>query len=127
VSLDINLSDETFPDELAGLSIWEEAYERDSRYWLGFSTTVVLGTKGDTPFGTSGCGHQGELGIAINYHADKFLAYLRESRDRFLRSRKAVQENQPETLEEIEQEAQAQLRQANICLCEIKKEIFPSP
>ena len=64
------------------------------------------------------------MGTAINYNADKFLAYLQGSRDRFLRSQKAIRENESETIEEIELEAMAQLRKANICKCEVKKEIF---
>lgn len=126
VSLEINLSDQSFPVELGGLSIWKEAYDRDSRYSLGFSTSVVLGPDGTTPFGTSGCGHQGELETAINYHSDKFLAYLQESRDRYLRCREALQRNDLEAVKQLEAQSQAQLRQANICNCEVKKEIFPS-
>lgn len=126
VALEINLSDQSFPAELGGLSIWKEAYERDSRYSLGFSTSVVLGPDGTTPFGTSGCGHQGELEIAINYHADKFLAYLQESRDRYLRSKAAAERDDLETVKQVESQSQAQLRRANICSCEVKKEIFPS-
>lgn len=126
VSLEINLSDQSFPAELSGLSIWKEAYERDSRYSLGFSTSVVLGPDGTTPFGTSGCGHQGELETAINYHADKFLVYLQDSRDRYIRSKEALQRNELETVKQVESHSQAQLRQANICKCEVKKEIFPS-
>ena len=126
VSLEINLSDQSFPAELGGLSIWKEAYERDSRYSVGFSTSVVLGPDGTTPFGTSGCGHQGELETAINYHSDKFLAYLQESRDRYLRHKEALQANDLKTAKLVESSAQAHLRQANICKCEVKKEIFPS-
>ena len=126
MSLEINLSDQNFPAELGGLSIWEEAYERDSRYSLGFSTTVVLGTNGVTPFGTSGCGHRGELETAINYNADKFLAYLQASRELFLENQRAVEEHDTEAAEKIELEARAQLREANICKCEVKKEIFPT-
>ncbi len=78
------------------------------------------------PFGTSGCGHQGELDIAINYHSDKFLAYLQESRARYLLYKEALRGNNLETIKQIESQSQAQLRQANICYCEVKKEIFPS-
>lgn len=122
----MNLTHQSFPPELGGLSIWEEAYERDPRYSVGFSTSVVLGPEGTTPFGTSGCGHQGELGIAINYDPDKFLTYLQESRERYLRSRRALKGNDLKTVREVQLESDAQLRKANICHCEVKKEIFPS-
>lgn len=111
---------------MAGLSIWKAAHERDPRYSVGLSTTVVLDPEGTTPFGTSGCGHQGELGTAINYDATRFLQYLKESRQRYLRSRNAQCENNQQMVRRVELESMAQLRKANICKCEVKKEVFPS-
>ena len=125
MSLQINLSDESFPTELGGLSPWQEAYERDSRYSVGLATSIVLDPSGTAPFGTSGCGHKGEINTAINYDPARFLQYLEASRQRYLRAKQALENSDPARLEEVHSEVLAQLHEANRCSCPVKKEVFP--
>ena len=126
IPVEINLSTQDFPLELSGLSLWQEAYERDSRYSLGFATSIVLGPGGTTPFGTSGCGHLGELGTSINYDPVRFLEYLQASRERYLRTKQALEKGDQVIVGEVHSEVMAQLREANRCNCPVKKEVFPS-
>jgi hypothetical protein len=126
VSVQIDLSDQAFPSELSGLSLWQAAYERDSRYSLGFATSVVLAPGGSTVFGTSGCGHRGELETSINYNPGRFLEYLQASRQRYLRAEQALEKGDQATLREVQAEVSTQLREANRCSCRVKKEVFSS-
>jgi hypothetical protein len=126
IPVEFNLSTQDFPSELGGLSLWQEAYERDSRYSLGFATSIVLGPEGTTPFGTSGCGHRGELGTSINYDPARFLEYLQASRERYLRTKQALEKRDQVTVAEVQSEVMDQLREASRCYCKVKKEIFPS-
>lgn len=125
VSLEINLSTQDFPPELGGLSLWQKGFVRDSRYSLGFATSVVLGPEGKVAFGTSGCGHLGEVKTAINYNPAPFLEYLQAARARWVRSARAAEENDGAALAEVQAEVRSQLREANRCKCPVKKEILP--
>lgn len=125
-SLQINLTDEGFPAELNGLSSWQEAYQRDQRYSLGLATSIVLDPGGSAPYGSSGCGHLGEINTSINYDPVRFLGYLKDSRQRYLRARRALDLKDQDTLEAVRSETTAQLHEVNRCSCPVRKEVFPS-
>ena len=126
VAVEFNLSDESFPAELGGLSPWQEGYERDLRYAVGFATTIVLDPEGVSSFGTSGCGHRGELDTSINYDPPRFLEYLQASRERYQREKQALENSDLVTVGKVQAEVKAQIHEANRCFCRVKKEMFPS-
>lgn len=126
ITLELNLSRQGFPAALRGLSPWQKAFERDRRFSVGLSTSIVLDPSGNEPYGTSGCGHLGEIDSSINYDPVRFLEYLRVSHQQYLSARKALEEGDRATLREIRSEIVAQLHEANRCSCPSRKEIFPS-
>lgn len=102
VALKLNVTEQGWPEELPGLALWEEAFGRDWRHRFGFATSVVLGPSGEPAFGTSGSGYRWEWETAINYHPEKYLAFLEGSRERF---REAVRIDADTTLGEAERAA----------------------
>ncbi len=82
----LNVTDDGFPKDAPGLKAWQDAYEKDPKYRVAYSTSVVLGSNGGGAFATSGCGHQPEWKVAISYQPDKYLSFLTEAHERFTRA-----------------------------------------
>ncbi|GEM_PF-2061491 len=102
VALRLNVTDEGWPEDLPGLALWESAFEKDWRHRFGFATSIVLGPSGASAFGTSGSGYRWEWDTAINYHGDRYLAFLEGSLDR---CRRAARLQSDETLSDAERAA----------------------
>jgi hypothetical protein len=117
----INVTDTGFPEEAPGLKPWQAAYEKEPNYKVAFATSVVLGADGRGAFGTSGCGHQGEWKVSINYHGDKFLAYLEGAAQRFQAARKIAADGSLDAeardakLQAIREKCAAQIKEAATC------------
>jgi hypothetical protein len=94
VAVGINITDVGFPKDVAGLKLWEGAFEKERSFKVGFATSVVLGPGGQMPFGTSGCGHREEWKTSINYHPEKYLKFLDESRERHLKAKAVVEDKE---------------------------------
>ena len=76
VPLEINITDDGFPDDLPALKLWEKAYKSNNGFKVAFATTVVIEPKGKYPLGTSGSGYLGDYDKAINYDADRYTKFL---------------------------------------------------
>lgn len=118
VPYELNISNEGFPD-INALKPWERAFHKDWKYSMAFATTVVVHPSGAYALGTTGSGHVYEYETAINYHPDRFLAFLKECKDRLARiqsieqSTTATKLEKSKELSEIRNEILAQVSSVN--------------
>lgn len=87
--MELNITDQGFPEEARVLAPWAWVYKRNWKHKLAFATSLVSGPQAVSFFGSSGSGYRSEAETAINYHPEKFLQYLEDSEARFLRSQGA--------------------------------------
>lgn len=92
VSVEINVTETGFPEDIPALKPWKNAFEKDPSYKVGFATSVVIGPGGAGAFGTSGCGHMDEWKESINYHADKFKGDLESSLARYKKAKETAED-----------------------------------
>lgn len=102
IAVKLNVTDDGWPEGVPALAAWKEAYTRDWRHKYGFATSAVIGPDGQWVYGTSGSGYKWEWETAINYHPEKYVAYLDECLDRYRRAQAILADD---TLSELERKA----------------------
>jgi hypothetical protein len=121
VAVEINITDQGFPKDVEGLKPWENAFNKDPRYEVAFTTSVVIGPGGKSAFGTAGCGHKEDWKDSASYHPEKYIRFLEASLDRYSRAKAIAedknlsQEERMKKLKEIQAECLKAISEAAKC------------
>jgi hypothetical protein len=83
VPIELNITDQGFPENISGLKWWQKAYGKARFFETAFATSVVLTPDGAMPLGSSGSGFPWQWKTAANYHPDLYLGFLTSALNRF--------------------------------------------
>lgn len=81
--MELNVTDQGFPESLDGLKPLQKAYNRVAFFKSAFATSMVLTPDGAKPLGSSGSGFAWEWRTAANYHPERYLAFLTGALNKF--------------------------------------------